>query len=104
MKRALSAICMLLANPAFSNYAHPQAYAKIAEYHCGGLDVKVDFYSDKAHLTIIHYNYILRRTRSASGALYFNEIMSFWDKGQTALITYRNNRQLDCELISKTVF
>lgn len=96
MKRLLCTLGLLLSYPAYSYYLHPYVAESIHEYACGGLKVTVAFEPGKAHVIINHYTYILSLARSASGSYYYGDILSFWDRGDTAMLIYSGDRKLDC--------
>ena len=97
MKRLLYMLGLLLSCPAYSYYSHPYVAEDVHEYACGGLKVNVVYEPGKAHVVINHYSYILTLARSASGSYYHGDILSFWDRGKTALLVYSADRKLDCQ-------
>ncbi|WP_197464635.1 MliC family protein [Marinomonas aquimarina] len=66
------------------------------EYACAGLQVFVAFDPGQAHVIINHYSYILTLEPSDSGSYYYGDILSFWDRGKTAMLVYSGDRTLDC--------
>ncbi|MFY8275532.1 MliC family protein [Pseudoalteromonas sp. SSDWG2] len=55
-----------------------------------GAMFKIEFEGDTATLEMDNDSYSLSGERSASGATYSNELMTFWGKGENAILMINN--------------
>ena len=101
MKCIVSAFVIFVLQFNSHAFAFSDVTKDVSNYYCQGLQVSVGFESDKAHLIINHYAYILERARAASGAFYSGDLLSFWDKGQQATLIYSGDRSIPCKLVAQ---
>lgn len=72
-------------------------------YTCDGLIVAVALETNAARVVINRFAYVLPQTPSASGALYQNDLLRFWDKGETALLSYSDDQYVSCNRIEERI-